>query len=124
MRGSLASMEVAKYLFFAASTDSGPSSFGLGGSEAHDRPVTRSVYPWSCCARILPSSLAPESDEEKIARRKKKEDKPDKPATIDLDNIGQRILPLPMPARNYRTLAPGKEGVLFFSDAFHLSPAD
>ena len=99
-----------KYLYFAASTDSGPSSFGLNMS-SNDRPVTRSVYV-VVLRKDLPSPLAPESDEEKIAAAKK-EDKPDKPATIDLDNIGQRILPLPMPARNYRTLAPGKEGVLF-----------
>jgi tricorn protease len=105
-----------KYLYFAASTDSGPSSFGLNMSST-DRPVTRSVYV-VVLRKDLPSPLAPESDEEKIPPAKK-EDKPDnkadavKPATIDLDNIGQRILPLPMPARNYRVLAPGKEGVLF-----------
>jgi tricorn protease len=104
-----------KYLYFVASTDSGPSSFGLNMSST-DRPVTRSVYV-VVLRKDLPSPLAPESDEEKIAARK--EDKADKnpetakAATIDLENIGQRILPLPMPARNYRALEPGKEGVLF-----------
>jgi tricorn protease len=74
----------------------------------------------------LSSPLAPESDEEKVTPAKaedkkdeKKEAKKDekqeaiKPVSIDLENIGQRILPLPLPARNYSRLVPGKEGVLF-----------
>ena len=109
-----------KYLYFAASTDSGPSSFGLNMS-SNDRPVTRSVYV-VVLRKDLPSPLAPESDEEKIAAVKPEDKKDDKPvkkpepvktAVIDLENIGQRILPLPMPARHYRALEAGKEGVLF-----------
>ncbi len=113
-----------KYLYFLASTDSGPSSFSLNMSST-DRPVTQSVYV-VVLRKDLPSPLAPESDEEKIAAVKpddKKDDKKDdqpvkkpepvKTAVIDLENIGQRILPLPMPARHYRALEAGKEGVLF-----------
>ena len=32
---------------------------------------------------------------------------------IDLENIGQRILALPMPARRYVGLAAGKAGVVY-----------
>ncbi len=102
-----------KYLYFAASTDSGPSSFGLNMSST-DRPVTRSVYV-VVLRKDLPSPLAPESDEEKPAPAPAPDNSPkrERGGAIDLDNIGQRILPLPMPARNYRALAAGKEGVLF-----------
>jgi tricorn protease len=113
-----------KYLYFVASTDSGPSSFGLDMSSTN-RPVTRSVYV-AVLRKDLPSPLAPESDEEKVAAEKKeekkdekkedkKEEKPNagKLVNIDLENIGQRILPLPLPARNYPRLVPGKEGILF-----------
>ena len=68
------------------------------------------------------SPLAPESDDEKPADKKKKEepkkDDEDKPADkpevkIDFDNIGQRILALPLPARRYVDLQLGKGGVVF-----------
>ncbi len=35
---------------------------------------------------------------------------------IDIDGISQRILALPIPARNYTNLAPGKTGILFISE--------
>src|SRR5436853_278305 len=84
-----------------------------------------------------PSTLAPESDEEKVQEEKKDGDKPaeaagDKkpdnpqapgakpagkkepePVRIDFDKIGQRILALPIPARNIVGLAAGKAGTLF-----------
>jgi tricorn protease len=36
---------------------------------------------------------------------------------IDFDGIGQRILALPIPARNYRGLSAGKEGEVFLQEA-------
>src|SRR5260370_41200568 len=94
-----------KYLYFLASTDSGPSSFSLNMSST-DRPVTQSVYV-VVLRKDLPSPLAPESDEEKVAAAKpddknddKKDDKPAKKpepvktAGIELENNGQRIPPL------------------------------
>ena len=76
-----------------------------------------------------PSPLAPESDEEKAkeAEKSDKDKKPgadkdkdkdkekakeEKPVTveIDLDDISQRILALPIPARNYYGLFAGKAG--------------
>ncbi len=68
------------------------------------------------------SPLAPESDEEKIAEEKKDE-APKPPAkkeavtvTIDFDRISQRILALPIPARNYIGMGVAKPGILFISE--------
>jgi len=121
-----------KYLYFTASTDLGLSAGWLDMSSLN-RPVTRSVYV-VVLKKDLPSPLAPESDEEKEAKKEKeesvvsaskeksakksdkeKEAKPDTTVTvqIDFDNISQRILALPIPARDYLGVAAGKEGILF-----------
>lgn len=121
-----------KYLYFTASTDVGPSmEFDL---HAVTRPVSRSIY-LAVLAKDAPSPLAPESDEEKAAEEKKPEEakksevrsqeseggktaaaKPKPPekveAKIDFDNILQRILAVPMPARRYAGLQVAKGGVL------------
>jgi tricorn protease len=77
-------------------------------------------------AKDLPSPIAPESDEEKPLEsdeKKSDEKKPDENAKqetvvhVDLENIGQRILALPIPARNYIVMSPGKPGVLFLLEA-------
>jgi tricorn protease len=130
-----------KYLYFDASTDSGPSM--QPDIEGFSRPVARSVY-LMVLAKDTPSPLAPESDDEKPAAEKKKDDakkddakdvkkdetkkdetakddkdkdkdKPKPPADvkIDFDNIGQRILALPLPPRRYEELQVGKAGVLY-----------
>jgi tricorn protease len=43
----------------------------------------------------------------------------DKPVVvkIDLDGIGQRILALPIPAKNYANLVAGKTGIVFFAES-------
>ena len=110
-----------KYLYFTASTDIGPAVFGFDMSSYPHRP-TRSVYV--CVLRKdLPSPIAPESDEEKVAEEKKDE-APKPPAkkepvtvAIDFDNISQRILALTIPARNYIGVAAGKAGTLFILEA-------
>ena len=109
-----------KYLYFAASTDSGPSLQPDVGSYA--RPATNSLY-LVVLSKSEPSPFAPESDEEKPAEEPKpaapKPDVAKPPAAktpevkIDMDNIGQRILSIPMPARRYVALQTGKAGVLF-----------
>jgi tricorn protease len=53
--------------------------------------------------------------DDKEKTKKKAADKP-KPTVIDLDGIGNRILSLPIPARNYVGLAVGKTGVLFLAE--------
>src|SRR5882724_615046 len=109
-----------KYLYFAASTDVGPSAEGFDMS-SNNRPQTRSVYA-VVLAKDQGSPLAPESDEEKGAQPKPDEkDKAKKdtlppPVKIDFDGISQRILALPIPAKNYVNIAAGKPGILFISE--------
>ncbi|HEU4388569.1 MAG TPA: PDZ domain-containing protein, partial [Blastocatellia bacterium] len=119
-----------QYLFFTASTDFG-LTVGWRDMSSIARPVTRSVYV-VVLGKDLPSPLEPESDEEKTSEAQKQEgdrqepgkqgaqkdeEKPKdkKPVTvrIDLENIGQRILALPIPARNYVAMSAGKPGILF-----------
>jgi tricorn protease len=125
-----------KSLYFTASTDMGLTAGWLDmTSEAH--PVTRSVYV-AVLRKDLPSPIAPESDEEKAkepgkseeaatsgsgqeaekAKEKEKSKEPKEPVKVEIDfeNISQRILALPIPARNYYGLAAGKEGVLYLAE--------
>ena len=127
-----------KYLFFTASTDVGLTP-GWLNMTSMDRPVTRSVYV-AVLKKDLPSPLAPESDDEKPKEPEKADPAkagPAKPATgeakdkdkdkeaakepervvIDLDGIGQRILALPVPAKNYVGLGAGKDGIVFLLEA-------
>ncbi|MEK7830776.1 MAG: PDZ domain-containing protein [Acidobacteriota bacterium] len=130
-----------KYIYFTASTDTGPKLSGFDMSSYAHRP-TSSVYV-AVLRKDLPSPLAPESDEEKVqnpdreggADSAKPADKPeekkageakpaDKPAdkkeapkvNIDFDNIGQRILALPIPNKNYVGLDVGKPGTLWVAE--------
>jgi len=132
-----------KHLFFTASTDIGPAVFGFDmSSYPHRGGLTRSIYV-VVLRKDDPSPLAPESDEEKTAAEKKEEAKGEKPAqaekkpegapaaagakpgekveaprvTVDFQNIGQRILALAIPARNYIGLAAGKAGMLFVAES-------
>ncbi|MEW5901449.1 MAG: PDZ domain-containing protein [Acidobacteriota bacterium] len=118
-----------KYLFFTASTDVGLTPGWLNMS-AMQRPVTRSAYV-ATLRKDLPSPLAAESDEEKGKEQEKKEkdeekksaekkedkdkekEKPVEKINIDFDNISQRILALPIPAKNYVALEAGKEGMIY-----------
>ena len=121
-----------KYVYFLASTDAGPT---LDASMLSlDRRVTSSVYI-AVLRKDLPSPLAPESDEEQ-------EVKPEPPKTesqgkenppkdnqppavkVDFEKIGQRILGLPIPARNYSELKPGKEGVLYMLEGPPVEPSN
>lgn len=106
-----------KYLYFTASTNTALTSGWLDMSSM-DRPVTRSVY-LAVLANDLPSPLAPESDEEKPEAKDNETPKKDAPVNvkIDLDNISQRILALPIPARDYVALEAGKAGVIFLVEA-------
>ena len=129
-----------KYLYFTASTDSGAAMQPDIHSFSH--PVTRSIYV-IVLSKDQRSPLAPESDDEKSPEEKKKEErqgsertrtrriptkresrKPARPnllekveVKIDFENIGQRILALPLPPRRYEGLQIGKAGVLFALEA-------
>jgi tricorn protease len=113
-----------KYLYFTASTDVGLGNGWLDMSSMQ-RPTTRSVY-LAVLAKDTTSPLAPESDEEKATDEKKPEDtkgaKKEVVVRIDFENIGQRILALPIPARNYESMSAGKTGVLFLAEGPALEP--
>lgn len=127
-----------KYLYFTASTDYAPT-IGWLDMSSFNRPVSRSVYI-TVLRKDLPSPLAHQSDEEKVKEEKKEESKsasgevatpktetPQKPEAgkekneetkveIDFDGINQRILALPIPARNYVGMQAGKSGILFLAE--------
>jgi len=119
-----------KYLYFLASTNNGPSDAGIDLSSL-DRATSSSLY-----VAVLQSDgvspVPPESDDENAAKpeaeadsgkkpaddgpKKAHKDEPVKPTVIDLGGIGNRILALPVPSRNYVDLAVGKSGVLFLAE--------
>jgi len=137
-----------KYLYFTASTDAALNTGWLDMTSLQ-RPVTRSVYVM-VLKKDDASPLAPESDEEKgkdaekdkekkadsdkdkpkdkDADKSKEADKPKEPVPpkvdIDFENIGQRILALPIPPRNYYSLYAGKAGVLFLVEGPAVDPLD
>jgi len=135
-----------KYLYFTASTDSGPTTAWLDLSTLSYDP-TRAIY-LVVLKKDQPSPLAPESDEEKANDAKPEpSDRPamalnqDQPQTgappsgdaaaqkpdaakpakvtvaIDFEDIGQRILSLPLPARAYAGLHAGAPGTLFILES-------
>jgi tricorn protease len=120
-----------KYLYFTASTDIGPS-VGSGMSILN-RAVTRSAYV-VVLNKDDPSPLAPESDEEKPKatektekeqdKEKKDKDKSPPKVKIDLQDIDQRTLALPIPAKNYLGLLAGKAGTLFLLEGPALASMD
>jgi tricorn protease len=130
-----------KYLYFTASTNNGPSDAGIDLSSI-DRATNSGVYV-VVLARSSASPVPPESDDENKKKdedakkaekpeaddqagskkaadektdEKKKPDAKPKPTAIDLAEIGNRILSLPIPTRNYVDLAVGKTGVLFLAE--------
>lgn len=135
-----------KYIFFTASTDIGPAidGFGLGSL---NRTTTANVYvavlSKDLPSPIPPESDdekdkadkdkadkdkkdADKSDDKKAddsrkADDAKKDDTKDKDklpvVKIDLEGIQQRILALPIPARNYTSLSAGKTGILILGES-------
>jgi len=123
------------YLFFAASTNYGLNTGWLDMS-SYDRPVDRNLYV-VVLNKDESSPFFPESDEEEEKSEEKKEEKKatekkgaDGKAAqekskngeavtvkIDLADIDQRILALPLPARSYRSLQAGENNRLFYLEA-------
>ncbi len=112
------------YLYFAASTNSGPIQVGLNMT-SQERPYRAGIYALVLAADgkspVLGGSGDENEDEVEADNDKdeNKEDDSDKtPETqIDLQNLSQRIVALPIAERNYRNLAVGKEGNLFYLQA-------
>jgi tricorn protease len=102
-----------KYLYFTASTNVGLTTAWLDMS-GDERPISSNVYV-AVLRKEDGSPLAPESDEEKEAASQNSESK-NSEVRIDLPGIDQRILALPIPARDYISLAAGKTGILFLTE--------
>ncbi len=107
-----------KYLFFAASTNSGPAQVGLDMS-SQERPYRAALYAL-VLSNDAPSPLQPETGDEtdepdNDGDQNEDKDKGDEPNTIvDLDGLAGRIVALPVAARNYSDLAVAKDGTLYF----------
>ena len=136
-----------KYLYFTASTDVG--LVAGGDMSAINRPVTGSVYV-VVLKKGVASPLAPESDEEnpekkpdagatkessgdkatadksKESAEAKDKEKPKEPpkVEIDFDKISQRVLAMPIPAKNYFGLGAGKEGEIYLLEGPPVIPFD
>jgi tricorn protease len=61
-------------------------------------------------------AAADEAEQKKASGKKKKPDEKPKPTVVDLAGIGDRIVSLPIPPRNYVGLEVGKSGVLFLAE--------
>ena len=115
-----------KYLFFAASTNSGPLQVGLNMT-SQERPYRAGLYA-AVLAADEKSPLAPKSgDEESEQDEDDKSDKGDgkddegkkveKPVTrVDFDGLGARIVALPVAEANYGRIQAGQDEHLFYLD--------
>ena len=118
-----------KYLFFAASTNRGQTSFGLDMS-TQERPVRFGMYAAVLQADGKSPLLPKTADEEAIKDEEKKEeadksegdskakedkgDEKDKSLVIDLDGLSQRVVALPIAERFYSDLKVGSDNNLYF----------
>jgi tricorn protease len=135
-----------KYLYFLASTDDGPSKAGIDLSSLDRAQTNAAyvvvlaadgaspVPPQSDDEKIKDEAKkddkkdipdADKKDADKKASDKKDTDKKEadkkdaeKPVVVkvDLDKIGDRILALPIPARNYSGIDVGKTGVVYLKE--------
>lgn len=124
-----------KYLFFTASTDVGLTNSGLHMS-AYQRPVNFTAYAL-ILSKKTPSLYKTESDEESVtpeekaaekkkeevkkAKAKKAKDNPTAPPSnaieVDLADLSNRIIALPIPAGNIQGVGGAVEGqVLYIRD--------
>ena len=92
------------YLFFRASTNSGPTKSGLDMS-SNPHTVTWNIYI-TVLRDDLESPFAPESDEEEPKEETEEEtpEEEDVPFRIDIENIDQRIIALPGSDGDYSQL--------------------
>jgi tricorn protease len=138
-----------KHLCFLASTNVG-LNVGWLDMSSYERPVRSAVYA-IVLDKDAPSPIAPESDEEKPAAPKpqpgaepakdeaaaeaakaeaaaapaKAETEPALPAVkIDFEGLDQRIVSLPIPARNWARLQAGADGKLFLVEQPELAAGD
>jgi tricorn protease len=110
-----------KFLFFAASTNSGPLQVGLNMT-SQERPYRASLYAAVLSAEEA-SPLQPKPGDEESAPADENGDeeknKKDAPAAvrIDLEGLSGRIVALPVAESSYANLRVGKDGDLFYIDS-------
>jgi tricorn protease len=112
-----------KFLFFAASTNSGPLQVGLNMT-SQERPYRASLYAAVLSSEEASPLLPKPGDEEaepaeEESDEDKKKDKQASPAPvrIDLDGLTGRVVALPVAESNYGNLQVGEDGDLFYIDA-------
>lgn len=119
-----------KHMYFLASTN-----LALGSGWTNTSAITSQPEYAAYVINLKSSDPSPfelESDEEEVKKQQpvaspkskkgkdeKKEDAPEKEAitvSIDFENIDRRIIPLPIPTRNYAFTASGPEGSVFVAE--------
>jgi len=103
-----------KYLYFAASGNAGPSKFVGQTALLFEDLITRRLQMVLLQKDTVSPLGAKEIPPEKERDRKS--------VTIDIEGIGQRVLPLPLPVRDYVGLAAGKPGILFIMERSWVNP--
>lgn len=104
-----------KYLYFAASTNSGPAQVFLDMSN-QERPYRAAIYA-VVLASDGASPVQPETGDEGGPEEKEDDDKDeDKQAAtrIDIAGLSNRIVALPVAERNYSHLSVAKDGTLYY----------
>ncbi len=110
------------YLFFAASTNSGPIQVGLNMT-SQERPYRAGLYALVLSSDgespLLPGrgdeeSSADEEAEDESATTDSEEGEEDQSTRIDLDGIGERMVALQVAERNYGNLEVGDDGNLYY----------
>ena len=99
-----------RYLYFAASTNSGPAKSGLDMS-AMEKPYRAALYV-ALLTADGESPLRPKSGDEE-ATAPDVAAKP-RPARVDIEGLNRRIEALPVAERNYGGLAVARNGDLYF----------
>jgi tricorn protease len=110
-----------KYLFFAASTNSGPLQVGLNMT-SQERPYRAALYA-AVLAADGESPLAPKSGDEEPEEDKSGDeeengengnDEKEAVTKVDLEGLQNRIVALPVAEANYDRIQAGKDGHLFY----------
>jgi len=112
-----------KYLFFLASTNTGPVKSPLDMS-SREKLFNYHIYI-AVLQKNVPSPFAPVSDEELMELEKPGEKEEKGPSgkaktesfRVDIEGIDQRIIDLPVKAKIYTQLAPGAGGDLFYLES-------
>ena len=97
------------------SDDENAKDDSKSGDKTDDQPATPADADKSTKVSDDNSTSTNRETAKSAAKDKEKEKKEEKPVTvaIDFENVGQRIVALPIPARNYVDLRAGKKGILF-----------